>query len=135
MGHYILDNAVIYTEQGKIENGYIEIQDGYIQDIQEGSYSGNLEVVDVNGQHIIPGFIDIHIHGGYGQDAMDATPETLNILSENLLSEGTTSFLATTMTQSSEAINKALQNVAEYKPLDDKRAEILGVHLEGPFIS
>ena len=35
MGHYILDNAVIYTEQGKIENGYIEIQDGYIQDIQE----------------------------------------------------------------------------------------------------
>lgn len=63
MGHYILDNAVIYTEQGKIENGYIEIQDGYIQDIQEGSYSGNLEVVDVNGQHIIPGFIDIHIHG------------------------------------------------------------------------
>lgn len=135
MGHYILDNAVIYTEQGKIENGYIEIQDGYIQDIQEGSYSGNLEVVDVNGQHIIPGFIDIHIHGGYGQDAMDATPETLNILSENLLSEGTTSFLATTMTQSSEAINKALKNVAEYKPLDDKRAEILGVHLEGPFIS
>ena len=112
-GTLYLDNAVIYTEQGKIENGYIEIQDGYIQDIQEGSYSGNLEVVDVNGQHIIPGFIDIHIHGGYGQDAMDATPETLNILSENLLSEGTTSFLATTMTQSSEAI-KSVTNVAEY---------------------
>ncbi|WP_239711001.1 MULTISPECIES: N-acetylglucosamine-6-phosphate deacetylase [unclassified Mammaliicoccus] len=135
MDNYILKNAQVYTEKTKIENGYIEVRDGFIYDIQEGDYKGNARVVDLKGQHLIPGFIDIHIHGGYGQDAMDATPETLNVLSEKLLSEGTTSFLATTMTQSTDAVNDALENVAKYKPLDEKRAEILGVHLEGPFIS
>ncbi|WP_239741039.1 N-acetylglucosamine-6-phosphate deacetylase [Mammaliicoccus sp. M-M45] len=135
MDNYILKNAQVYTEKTKIENGYIEVRDGFIYDIQEGDYKGNARVVDLKRQHLIPGFIDIHIHGGYGQDAMDATPETLNVLSEKLLSEGTTSFLATTMTQSTDAVNDALENVAKYKPLDEKRAEILGVHLEGPFIS
>nr|WP_263312875.1 N-acetylglucosamine-6-phosphate deacetylase [Mammaliicoccus sp. Marseille-Q6498] len=135
MEEYILSNAKIYTEEGKIENGFIEVSNGLIQDIQEGTYNGDKKVIDLHGQHLLPGFIDIHIHGGYGQDAMDATPETLNILSEKLLSEGTTSFLATTMTQSTEAVNKAIENVANYKPLNDLRAEILGIHLEGPFIS
>ncbi|PNZ37209.1 N-acetylglucosamine-6-phosphate deacetylase [Mammaliicoccus vitulinus] len=135
MNHYILKNAQVYTETAKIENGYIEVRDGYIYDIQEGEYKGDAQSVDLKGQHLLPGFIDIHIHGGYGQDAMDATPEALNILSEKLLSEGTTSFLATTMTQSAEAVSDALENVANYKQLDEKRAEILGVHLEGPFIS
>ncbi|MEB5648443.1 N-acetylglucosamine-6-phosphate deacetylase [Mammaliicoccus sciuri] len=135
MDNYILKNAQIYTETYKIDHGYIEVRNGCIHDIQEGEYTGTLQTIDAKGQHVLPGFIDIHIHGGYGQDAMDATPETLNLLSEKLLSEGTTSFLSTTMTQSTEAINAALENVANYKPIDDKRAEILGVHLEGPFIS
>lgn len=135
MDHYILANATIYTEQGKIENGYIEVKNGYIHDVQSGSYTGNVTIVDVEGQQVIPGFIDIHIHGGYGQDVMDATESSLDILSEHLVSEGTTSFLATTMTQSTEAVNQALENVAHFQPKDERRAEILGVHLEGPFIS
>ena len=57
----------------------------------------------------MPGFIDIHIHGGYGEDAMDASYEGLQHLAESLLSEGTTSFLATTMTQSTDNINRALK--------------------------
>ena len=54
---------------------------------------------------MLPGFIDIHIHGGYGEDAMDASYD-LNHLAKQLLSEGTTTFLATTMTQSDENIEK-----------------------------
>lgn len=81
-----------------------------------------------------PGFIDVHIHGAAGHDAMDATPEALNGLAGALPKEGTTSFLATTMTQTDSAISAALQNIREFQ-IQDGQAEMLGVHLEGPFIS
>lgn len=81
-----------------------------------------------------PGFIDVHIHGAAGHDAMDATPEALKGLAGVLPKEGTTSFLATTMTQSDEAISAALKNIRDFQ-MEDGQAEMLGVHLEGPFIS
>src|SRR5699024_8173896 len=92
---------------------------------------------DAQGQHVLPGFIDIHMHGGYGEDAMDASYDGLKHLAESLLSEGTTSFLATTMTQSDENITKALENIIEYQKQQNvlKAADIVGIHLEGPFIS
>ncbi|PAK71872.1 N-acetylglucosamine-6-phosphate deacetylase, partial [Lentilactobacillus parakefiri] len=94
-----------------------------------------MQRIDAEGRHIVPGFIDIHIHGGYGEDAMDASYEGLQHLAESLLSEGTTSFLATTMTQSTDNINRALKNIAEYQSQQDEHsaAEIVGIHLEGPF--
>ncbi len=63
----------------------------------------------------------VHIHGGYGQDAMDGSYDGLKYLSENLLSEGTTSYLATTMTQSTDKIDKALTNIAKYEAEQDVR--------------
>lgn len=81
-----------------------------------------------------PGFIDVHIHGAAGHDAMDATPEAVKGLAGVLPKEGTTSFLATTMTQSDEAISAALKNIRDFQ-MEDGQAEMLGVHLEGPFIS
>ncbi|MDO5734286.1 MAG: N-acetylglucosamine-6-phosphate deacetylase [Eubacteriales bacterium] len=98
-----------------------------------------------------PGFIDIHIHGGGGADTMDGTPEALDKITEVLPRSGCTSFLATTMTQKVEVIERALENVKTYRAGQREQikalaenpestkfragAEILGVHLEGPFIS
>ncbi len=85
---------------------------------------------------IVPGFIDQHIHGAAGSDAMDGTTEDLTKIAKAIASEGTTAFLATTMTQSPANIKQALIAVKEYidaKPTEG--AQILGVHLEGPFIS
>ncbi|PSL41634.1 N-acetylglucosamine-6-phosphate deacetylase [Planomicrobium soli] len=82
----------------------------------------------------LPGFIDVHIHGAAGFDAMDATQEALAGIAAALPKEGTTSFLATTMTQSESAISKALQNASRFAA-SEGQAEMLGVHLEGPFIS
>lgn len=92
--------------------------------------------IDATGKNwtAFPGFIDIHIHGAAGHDAMDATPEALKGLAGVLPKEGTTSFLATTMTQSDEAISAALKNIRDFR-IEDGQAEMLGVHLEGPFIS
>lgn len=68
---------------------------------------------------------------------MDGSYDGLKYLSENLLSEGTTSYLATTMTQSTDKIDTALINIAKYEVEQDvhNAAEIVGIHLEGPFIS
>lgn len=137
MTEYVVANGRIYTEDKVMDQGYIRVADGKIAEVGAGEYTGDLQVIDAEGKNILPGFIDIHIHGGYGEDAMDASFEGLKHLSESLLSEGTTSYLATTMTQSVENIDRALENIVEYIQFQDTEnaAEVAGVHLEGPFIS
>lgn len=137
MVEYVIENGRIYTEEEIIERGYIIVKDDKITDVGKGDYEGALTTYDAQGQHVLPGFIDIHMHGGYGEDAMDASYDGLKHLAELLLSEGTTSFLATTMTQSDENITKALENIIEYQKQQNvlKAADIVGIHLEGPFIS
>ena len=85
---------------------------------------------------VVPGFIDEHIHGASGSDGMDGTVENISVIANAVLKEGTTGFLVTTMTQSVENITKALGAVKDYMGGGyESGAEVLGVHLEGPFIS
>lgn len=126
-------NSWILTEKGKVKTNLL-IENGKIARIGDFECDGLIELPE--DQIIIPGFIDQHIHGAAGSDAMDGTIEDLSKIACSLAKEGTTAFLATTMTQSPENIDKALSAVKEYiesKP--ENGAEILGVHLEGPFIS
>jgi N-acetylglucosamine-6-phosphate deacetylase len=134
----IIKNITIYLENDKIENGTLLIEKGKIKGIYRENenpthYPSRFKIMDGEGLNAVPGFIDGHIHGANGSDVMDATEEALNAIAEVLPKEGTTSFLATTITQSKENIEKALKNVANYNA-KDRYAEILGVHLEGPFI-
>jgi N-acetylglucosamine-6-phosphate deacetylase len=87
--------------------------------------------------HLVPGFIDMHTHGANGHDVMDATPEALLEISKTLAREGTTSFLATTMTAEVEKITAALLTVSHFIQQNhpSQGAKILGVHLEGPFLA
>ena len=91
------------------------------------------ETIDAEGLYLSAGFIDIHIHGSAGFDVMDATAEALSGIAKSIVQTGTTSFLATTMTMSQKAIEKALTTVQNHKHEDG--AKVLGVHLEGPFIN
>ena len=85
---------------------------------------------------VVPGFIDEHIHGAFGSDGMDGTTANISTIANTLVKEGTTAFLVTTMTQSRKNICKALNAVNEYMcGRFDDGAQVLGVHLEGPFIS
>lgn len=83
---------------------------------------------------LIPGLIDLHIHGTHGHDVMDATPDALHAISHALAREGVTGFLATTMSAPANLIEAALKNIA-ITTSDELGADILGVHLEGPFIA
>ncbi|EGA88504.1 N-acetylglucosamine-6-phosphate deacetylase [Planococcus donghaensis MPA1U2] len=116
--------------------GDILIEDGQITRVAEKLEVQADSYVDATGKKwtALPGFIDIHIHGAAGHDVMDSTPEALNGLAAALPKEGTTSFLATTMTQTDEAISAALKNIQAFDA-QEGQAEMLGVHLEGPFIS
>src|SRR5690606_20672501 len=126
----------IYAEEGVLEGGYVLVRDGEIVDVStvrpEGLPDDMLEI-DGTSLNLLPGFIAAHIHGADGADVMDATEEALDRMARFLAAEGTTAFLATTITQSHENIGNALENVAVY-PNRPGQAEVLGVHLEGPFV-
>ncbi|MFU8792444.1 MAG: N-acetylglucosamine-6-phosphate deacetylase [Acholeplasmataceae bacterium] len=126
-----LKNLTIYLENEIIKDGYITF-DRHIIEIGQGDCDG----IDMAGKLLIPGFIDQHIHGAYGSDVMDALEHSLETMSQSLPLEGTTSYFATTMTETSDGIKNALASVKTYIETNQKPgAELLGVHLEGPFIS
>lgn len=111
----------------------LEIEDKKIKAVH--AY-GTKEVDQDYGNHkIVPGFIDIHIHGGYGYDTNEPYPEGLKMLQSKLPNEGVTSFLPTTVTQSEEVLLKALANVREVEKEKSPGAQILGVHFEGPYLN
>jgi N-acetylglucosamine-6-phosphate deacetylase len=141
MKRFLLMNATIYAEKERIEQGYVLVENGKIVNI--GSMSSlpdikEAKVIELDHHDcVVPGFIDVHIHGAAGADVMDATKEALQTMATVLPQEGTTSFLATTMTAPSDNIERALRNVADYIQFHNRpgEAEVIGIHLEGPFIS
>ncbi|MEC1523461.1 N-acetylglucosamine-6-phosphate deacetylase [Neobacillus niacini] len=134
-GKAVLENEVA-------ESIYVFIEDGKIQEIGPinslPSHLKKVEKIEVpEDKSVVPGFIDVHIHGAAGADTMDATIEALQTMAKALPAEGTTSFLATTITQKHENIENALKNAAHYRKGHNHSgiADVLGVHLEGPFIN
>ncbi|EEK82348.1 N-acetylglucosamine-6-phosphate deacetylase [Bacillus cereus ATCC 4342] len=130
----VVINAKIYTGQEVVENGFIR----YAETIKEiglmAQYVSqeNETVLDAAGKIVIPGMIDVHIHGGYDIDAMDANSDGLVTLGKEMLKEGVTTYFPTTMTQAPEAIEAALHAAKEAK---EKGAHFEYIHLEGPYVS
>lgn len=125
-------NAKFLVDDGILENKVLLFDNniiGFADEVPEKT-----EFLDAKGAYVSAGFIDLHIHGSGGADVMDATPEALETLSTTLLQTGTTSFLATTMTMSASDIDNALHNIQTHAS-EISGANILGIHLEGPFIN
>lgn len=135
----LIKNGKVYLKDRVIDNGYVLIKDDKIIDLGTMDFVPEYDgkVIDAMGRNVLPGFIDQHIHGANGADHMDATEEAVATIARFIPQEGTTSFLSTTMTQSVEAVSKALEVIADYADHNNKpgEAEIVGIHLEGPFIS
>ena len=89
---------------------------------------------DYKDLRIVPGFLDIHCHGAYGFDTNDAEEAGLRNWTKNIVGEGVTSLLATTITQSEEVLTNAVANVAKVMEDGYEGAEILGIHFEGPYL-
>ncbi|WP_343250185.1 N-acetylglucosamine-6-phosphate deacetylase [Diplocloster hominis] len=122
-------------EDGEVlEDSFIRTENGWIQDIDtmEHYRRSQEEVFDGEHQFLCSGFIDIHNHGAVGFDAMDGTGEALSAIAGFHFQNGVTSFLATTMTAPLEQVKKLADLLKGGLKTD---ADILGIHMEGPFLS
>ena len=93
------------------------------------------EHVEASGQNLLPGFIDLHVHGAVGHEAMDGSPVGLRAMAQFYAQHGVTAFLPTTWTGSREAIDAAVRTIAGMAGPVPGGATILGAHLEGPYLN
>lgn len=128
----ILKNAEIFDKDFNRIKADIRVENEKIAEI--GAKLHGEDEIDFEGCVIIPGLIDIHIHGCGGEDFSDSKPETLPTMSETLASFGVSSFCPTTMTLPYDIIEKAFTNCADYMG-KECGAYIHGVNMEGPFLS
>ncbi len=133
----LIKNADLITPAGRWVGGWLLVRGRQIA-LMGTSAIPDLsadETIDAGGLTLLPGFIDVHVHGGVGHEMMDATPEALRALARFYAQNGVTSFLATSWTDSREAITAALEVVVELRGPQPDGANILGVHLEGPYLN
>jgi len=108
----------------------------------EVTVPANAKRIEARGLTLVPGFVDVHVHGAGGHDVMEATAEALDAIATTLARGGTTSFVATTVTAAPDELCSSAAGIAKYIAAQTRngadarpRAEILGIHFEGPFIS
>jgi len=133
----LIHNARVVTPGSVWPNGWLLCRDGRIALMGAGDapqFDGE-EVIDADGLLLLPGMIDVHVHGSIGSEAMDGDPEGLRNMARFFAEHGVTSFLATTWTGSSERINGALEAIAGVTGPISGGATILGAHLEGPYLN
>lgn len=125
----ILANARLVLPDGIRDGLELVVENGKIEEIRERSSAA---AVDLKGNYIAPGFIDLHIHGALGRDTMEASPEAFRAVCDYHATGGTTSLLLTTVTAPISEIVNVLKAV---RALGGAIKQIAGVHVEGPFIS
>lgn len=128
MAERVLKNARVLTEEGSFVLTDLVIREGVILSVGKTEACGE----DLQGRYVIPGLVDIHTHGCAGGDHLDGTLEKTQAICRRMAEVGTTTVLATVMTQSRENMLQAVRNAAEYAARRDG-ARIRGVYLEGPF--
>jgi len=137
--------GVAITPQEEISDAALVVNDGVIESLgpRAGVAVGaGTREIDAHEHTAVPGFIDIHVHGAAAHDVMKATPQALDAIATKLAAFGTTSLLATTVTAPADATCRSLNGIAKYiksteeaSPSSSPRAQMLGIHFEGPFIS
>lgn len=129
-----IKNGTVFFKDGRFAKANVRIDNGIIADVSD--FAPEADAVNAEGMYIVPGYIDLHIHGADGSDCCDATVEALDTIAAYLAKQGVTSFCATTMTlgedilsRVAEAVKTRMADPAEYS------AKICGINMEGPFVS
>jgi N-acetylglucosamine-6-phosphate deacetylase len=145
MAAQVIQAGRVLTPQEEIADAAIVVEAGKIASVGHRDSvripSGAKEIL-ARDMIIVPGFVDIHIHGAGGHDVMSSTEEALATVARTVARHGTTSIVATTVTAPPDETRKCLEAIARYiqspansHPPESPAAEIAGIHLEGPFIS
>src|SRR6266436_384840 len=128
----IFTNARLIFPDGIRDGLELVARDGRIAEIRQQTARTTNEIVDLGGNYLTPGFVDLHIHGALGRDTMEASAEAFRAICDYHASGGTTSLLLTTATAPIAAMVNVLKLVRDCR---SSIKQIAGVHVEGPFIS
>ena len=135
----VIVNAHVISPDVDIKNATIVIEGKKIKLVKAGKVAAkadkNTTVVDVKGQYVMPGFIDVHTHGALGYDFCDADPKAVFEFAKAKLQEGVTTVFPTTLTVSHGELIAAAKNAKAYAEAGQPYAKVPGIHLEGPFIN
>ena len=132
----LIKNAHVISPDVDLKRANVVIERGRIKAVTREAAAGPFDtVVDVKGKYVVPGFIDVHLHGACGYDVCDADrPEAIEKIAEAKLAEGCTTFLPTTLTVDHKTLVAAAKHLAAYQK-NPRFAKAPGLHLEGPFIN
>lgn len=129
-----ITGGTLITPSQNLPDHDLIIENGLIAAIRPTQSQQADEIIDASGHYVIPGFIDVHVHGGAGADTMDATPEALHTMGRFFAAHGVTAYYPTTVTDSPERTLAALDNIAA-APQPEDGARHLGAHVEGPYLN
>lgn len=136
----LIFNAHIFGPTRDWNSGWLLVSNGKISLIGAGTPPNfdretNVKKIDAGGKNVLPGFIDVHAHGGMGHEAMDASVEGIKSMAQFYAQHGVTAFLPTTWAATGEAIGRVIDTVSGMMGPVANGATILGVHLEGPYLN
>ena len=133
MNLYVKNGMVFFN--GSFQKANITVRNGVISSLDDDYNQLLLPELDTEGKQIVPGFIDIHTHGCMGVDINHAASQDLCEVSRFFARQGTTSYLASIATDSEENTIRAIEQICDAMRDRSCGAELLGIHLEGPFLS
>lgn len=132
----VLSNGTVLSPRGELRGGSVVVENGKIV----GVHAERIEVsgatmIDAAGGYIVPGFIDLHVHGGGGHDFMDGTEEGFLAIGAMHARHGTTAMVPTTLTAETDALLRTLDAYETAHRKNTQGARFLGMHLEGPYFA
>ena len=131
----VLDNARVILQDRELERSSVVVESGLIAHVTDAAPAiPGAETIDLSGMVLLPGFIDVHIHGAVGIDVMDATAEQLNEIGVFLASQGVSGWVPTFVPAADEDYARAVEAIAKAAQ-SSPGARVLGVHYEGPFVN
>ncbi len=133
MSSLLLKNVNAVLADREAQGVSVVVRDGKIAAI--GDFEPGLEAIDLSGATLLPGFIDVHIHGSAGIDVMDATPEQLAEVSDFLATQGVTGWLPTFVPAADADYARGVAAIEKVAARESSGARVLGVHYEGPFVN
>lgn len=129
----LLKNALYLNSEFKYEKADLYIKNGKFEKVEENCECD--EVVDLNGKKVLPGFINIHMHGAVGYNVTNADYEAYNKIGNYLASTGTTSYLMAPATYLKDDLKKYVKEIADSMKKGCEGANLVGVNMEGPYLN
>ena len=131
----LFKNGLVFMENGTFEKADVRVRDGKIAEVGTNLAENGDEVKDLSGKRLLPGFVDIHSHGCGGADFTDGTQEALQTMADTYLKAGVTTTLGTSTTLRPDTLRKVFRNYGEFAEKQTCGARMIGVNMEGPFLS